>query len=425
MRTMTKGGLAAVALLLGATAAGAQEPATTDGRWLPLVGCWAPAEGGAGPSAVCVLPAGGSAVELLTVSDGQVRERERIDASGAALPTARDGCAGTDEARWSGDGRRLYLRSAHTCDGVKLGATGLIGMVSPDEWLDVRGASMAGGPPDVRVRRYRQLVDRRAVPADLLARLDAAARPMLQPAARASAAAGVGTEAVAEAARAVDPAVAEAWVLARGREFAVDARRLEAMADAEVPDRVIDAVVAVSFPRHFVIDAAREVAPREAVPDSTRPVTVPIYGVGTLNRPLYCESIMYSARRECWGNSPLGWSQQQYADAWGYLPGPWYGYGYGSGFNPYGPPVIVTRGDAPPRGRAVKGRGYTRASGGDDAVTGGARPRTERTSSGTSASSGSSSGSRNSSGGTTTRASGGSSSSGGSSTKRTARPKSP
>lgn len=423
MRAITTGGLAAAALLLGATAAGAQESAATDGRWMALVGCWAPAEQAGGPAAVCVLPAGGSAVELLTVAGGQVRERERIDATGAALPTAREGCAGTDEARWSADGRRLFLRSAHACDGVKLGATGIVAMVSADEWLDVRGASMAGGPPDVRVRRYRTLVDRAVLPAELQARLDAVARPTVQAAARAAAAADVTTREVTEAARAVDAPVVEAWVLARGEALAVDARRLEAMADAQVPDQVIDAVVAVSFPRHFVIDASREVAPREPAADSTRPVTAPIYGTGALDRPLYCQSLMYSARRECWGYSQFGWAQQQFAGA-GFLPGPWYGYGFG--YDPYGPPVIVPRGREGPRGRAVKGRGYTRTDDGGEPSTGSARPRTERTTSGTSASSGSSGGSRSSSGGSTTRASGGESkSSSGSSTGRTARPKNP
>ncbi len=50
---------------------------------------------------------------------GKIVSTQRIDASGAERPVDAKGCTGVQRATWSADERRIYLRSASTCDGLK------------------------------------------------------------------------------------------------------------------------------------------------------------------------------------------------------------------------------------------------------------------------------------------------------------------
>ena len=75
MRIVTQFGIAALAAatMTAAPHAMAQQgtTATTDARWEAFIGCWAPEAGLPGPTAVCVLPAGGARVEVVTIADGR------------------------------------------------------------------------------------------------------------------------------------------------------------------------------------------------------------------------------------------------------------------------------------------------------------------------------------------------------------------
>ena len=209
MRIVTIAALAA-ATMTAAPATGAAQgttaaTASTDARWEAFVGCWAPEPGVPGPTAVCVLPAGASRVELVTIADGRVASREGVDASGVRNASIREKCEGGDVARWSADGRRLFLVSDHICDGAtRVRATGMMAMPSGNEWLDVRGVSVAGGPADVRVRRYHAIAPMApTIPEPLLQEVLAATaeRPTIRAAARTNAAAELELDEVIEASR--------------------------------------------------------------------------------------------------------------------------------------------------------------------------------------------------------------------------------
>jgi hypothetical protein len=380
MPTMTRFTLLTAALLLApvvptmGAAQGAVQQAPADARWQAWVGCWEPAGavGAAGASALCVLPAGPSTVELVTVADRRVERRERIDASGVPVSSTREACTGTDRAHWSPDGRRLYLRSEHRCDGAEVRSSGVMAMPAFGELIDVRGTSVAGGPPHVGVRRYRELFDVARLPEELVAEVQAAvaARPTMRSAARANATALVTTEAVAEAAREVDAAVVEAWLIENGDGFPLDARRLVALADAGVPARVIDVMVALSYPGRFAIDLrSRDAAPR--APDTTSrtltPPTIigsPLYGDTRRQGDCYDLRVRYSAYCDSYrrpGLAPYAYSPYGYSP-FGWGGGNW-GYGYGAGTGGGGPVIVVRPSD---RGRVVKGKGYTRGEPSDD-----------------------------------------------------------
>ena len=439
MRTMTKAAIALAATILAATPATGIAQSDRDGRWEAWIGCWAP-EGGtprdAAVRAVCVIPAGTQAVELVTVADGKVASRERIDASGTPTPSTRESCAGEDAARWSADGRRVYLTSRHACGATKVTESGIMALPSANEWIDVRGVSVAGGPADVRVRRYVLLADASSLPRELAAEVGAAMgeRPMLRAAVRANAAAELGMEQVIEASRSADASVVEAWLVENGDGFDVEAAQLRQLAKANVPDRVIDMVVALSFPDRFAV--ARRPGGTDVRPQVDTTVTRPtdvasrygdLYGYNRRGRQCEDELLGMPASR-CYLDSPYGYAP------YGYSPYGWGGstWGYGYGYAPGTSPVIVVR-DGKDGGRVVKGKGYTRGES-DDATSGrAAQPRTRTGDGGNSGNSGNSgsSGDR-----ATTRSNGGSSSgssstksnegsSGTSSTGRTAKPRNP
>ena len=437
----------AAALLLAGLAAAAPRPASAqDARWQGWIGCWEPAasrtapalRGTARPLALCVVPAEGAdvmSVDVVTIADGRVQRRDRIDASGEPWRSTVDGCAGWESAEWSADGKRVYLTADRTCQGgLKVRTTGVISMSAQRQWLDVRSASTGSAQPVLSVSRYRELEDTAGIPAEVASALRG--RALFAAAARSAVAEPVGTAEIAEAARKLEPAVVEAWLAESGQRFAVDAKQLVALDRAGVPARVIDLMVALSYPRVFAVNrATREAEPveRPAAPADSGRRTV----IGTLD--MYGDRYSQGYQgcgypHNCgygygYGIDPYRYGISPYGYGYGGYP---YGYGYGPGYGWYGnqPVVIVVRPTTPGGsggggGRMVKGRGHTR--GGSDNDGGSAGPR-DGSSSGSSSSGGSARPSSGSSGGgSSSSGSSGGSSGGGSSSGsgRTAKPRSP
>ncbi|MQA89261.1 MAG: hypothetical protein GEU90_03355 [Gemmatimonas sp.] len=376
------------------TEAGAQ---TTAGPgWTAWLGCWEPipADGLPAPdgdvtSPVCVLPTGDpDAVELATIEGGQVVERDLVSADGVERPLEREGCTGVESASWSADGTRLYQRSEFACTSeLTRGSSGIFAILGNGEWATVHAVSV-GSYTDVRVLRYRPISDLESVSAEAALALEG--RAMALDAARTAAGAPPEFSDVVEATTRVNDAAIEGWLIEHGQGFPLNAGRLVMLADAGVSDRVIDVIVALSYPTVFAIDrSARE--GRERTVDRP-PLSRPAGPVAVLD-PFYG-----------------GYYPGRYRG--GYYGGSYYGGGYGGGW--YGAPVIVPREqsqDDDNGGRLVKGRGYSRGRGSDDSAGPASRPSASP--SGSRGSSGSASGAGRSSGGSS-----------GGSTGRVAKPRS-
>jgi hypothetical protein len=380
-------------------------------RWLGWQGCWTAAPAGHvientpdAPRIVCVTPTRDpDVVEIAAIAEGKIISRDRIDASGR--PQAIDGtaCKGTQTARWSGDGRRIFLKSSVACEGVQTEMSAILAITASGNWLDVRRVA-AGQGTDVRVARYRDVGLPREVPSEIASALDARGNFITQDA-RTESGTPVGTNAIIEASRLVDASVVEAWIIESGQHYAVDARTLTQLADAGVPARVTDAMVSVE----------RELQPASNV-SYYSPYGWNTYGdrYGTYSR----------GTADAWNQgtgSRFTVNVYNTYDPWGYGFWPYGGYRYGYapfgygfrygrgeffGFdyvNPYGsywgrsyynnphnrvgyvyPPVIVLHNDPTntyPRGRSAKGDGYTPGHPGDRPFDGDprtAKPRTER-----------------------------------------------
>ena len=244
--------LAALALLALPASGRSQQPMAGP-RWQGWIGCWSASPSRvreAGPEApriVCVTPTSQpDAVDVSAISEGKVVSQNRIDASGAAHDVTAPGCTGTESARWSGDGRRVFLKSHVTCDGLATEMNAILAITRTGEWIDVRRVA-AGGGSDVRVARYHDVGVPSAVPSDLASAFDRR-NDILFHDARVIAGSTFSGKAIVEASHAVDAAVVESWVSEAGQTYPVDAQSLNELADAGVPARVTDAMVAVSRP---------------------------------------------------------------------------------------------------------------------------------------------------------------------------------
>ena len=133
-RRATLGVLVGAWLLMEVPMAAAQE--VVDSRWAPWIGCWQDLDEMAQAPLLCVVPLDREAgVELLTVLDGQVVSRESIVTDGEQHLLTREECGGWERAEFSGDARRIYVRSEFNCgDSSPRTSTGVMSMVSPSEW---------------------------------------------------------------------------------------------------------------------------------------------------------------------------------------------------------------------------------------------------------------------------------------------------
>ena len=318
--------VALAAALLAASAPEAAGQAAVYGAGLQAwLGCWSAdlveARADAAPLVVCITPtASVDVADVLTLQGGRIVGREKLDATGRphAIDAAR--CTGVRSARWSRDGRRLFVRSSGSCAGVPSSTSGLLVMSADGDWLDVEGIS-AGGGASVRVARYREVATPASLPSAARAALRAQA--LATRSVRVAAGAPVRAEDVLEAARTLDSAVVEAWILERAQRFEISETELSALVTAGLPTRVAEALGAAAEPQSYAL--AR--------------------GEG------YTAEMTHASTYDEWYDMPLGWGWN-----WGY------GFPVGSRFGPrfrdarrfgyYRPPIGIVRGhDGHPRGR--------------------------------------------------------------------------
>ena len=306
---------------------------------------------------LCVQPLeADQGVQLTTWADGELISTEAIYTDGQYREAEREGCVGQEEARFSDDGRRVYLRSDYVCEGGnQRGATGLLAFANPMEWLDIKVIDVAGEQVPM-VLRYRLA---RAARVETVGMTDVVApRAMSVKAARIGASARLGPEDLIEATGKVDAKALEALIVERGDPFDPDSDMLILLADAGVEESVIDLTIAVSYPERFAVS-------------SGVPETIAREGTGTaMGYPMG----YYGGMRGRWSFwNPFYYDPFNYSPYGnGYSPY-YYNYGWYSGY--YRPTTVIV--DSNPsvqdHGRVVNGRGYSR---GGTRTTSGSNPST-------------------------------------------------
>lgn len=387
--------------LVSLAAAQQERPAanpSTDPHWAPWLGCWqlvdesvqdpaslAEALGALGRSRanagalVCVTPTDGTGVTMTTLVNDRPVLTETIVADASRHPMTEPDCRGWHQAEWSQLGTRLYARAEISCASqAPRAVSGLSMMMAGPLWIDVQLIE-SEGRKSLRVRRYHRSANQKHA-----AKLPWPDRPE-RPAALPS---RLTVADVQEAIGKVAPETLQAALVELNKGFDLHAKQLMELDRAGVPDNVIDLMVALSYPKRFVVEKNTSGSGS--------------WGVSGFDSmwPYYTDPFFYTSYY-----APFGYRYWGYYDPF-YFQGP--------GFvvvNPQ-PQGIQPSGD----GRVVDGRGYTRIRRNEPESSG------DRPGSGAWSSTADRSGSSGSSGGVT---SSGYSSGGSSGGERTAQPRPP
>jgi hypothetical protein len=401
---------AAACTLLASSARAQTAPVTaaTDSRWTAWLGCWRAADDPGGTGArVCVLPASGG-VTLRTIVGGQMVSDELRVADGAPRPVRESGCSGTETARWSADGRRVYRATQASCGAETPRTLAAASFFVPGStWVDVQTVTHEGAT-NVRVDRYVRAANQRLG--------DGTTAPQ-PPAGVASALVSPGwtTDEVVEVSAVLPPEGVQAAIGEGPTAFRLNAKSLTSLADGGVADRVIDLMVALTYPEKFVVERPGGGGGGLAQMGMM---------AGMAADPFFAQVVGPAALYDCYG--AYGWATSRYWSqcagfnqfGLGMFPGYYNGYYNGYlGYGGYGAWIPVSAQGAgsigDPQdggGRVVNGRGYVQVRP-VETSSGGLHTADRSSGGGQGSSSGSSGGS--SSGATSSGYSGGSSMGGG------------
>jgi len=349
LRPLMAGVLMAGGLLLAGALQAPASAQDVDSRWLPWLGCWETAEGGAEAPLLCVRPLpDGQGVEMTTWSEGELVSSEVMIADGVPREVDREGCRGMEQAWFSGDGRRVYMDSEYVCEGESpWAAKGVLAMVNPMEWVDVKVVEVSGQRMPWTLR-YRMARASRA--AEVGMEDVVAARAMAVRGARMEASAPLMEDHLVEVVGEVGPEALQALLVERGDRFGVDAGMLVRLADAGVPGAVIDVLVALSYPDRFVVDAGDV----EELERARTYAGYPMPYAGPYRRPFW---------------SPF------FYDPFYYGYGGYGMYGFGGHWGYYRPTTIIVQPRRPETGpvnQMIRGSGYTRGGSRQPAPSSGA-----------------------------------------------------
>jgi hypothetical protein len=322
-----------------------------DVRWAPWLGCWRSEDDLTGTGLrLCITPESVAGVKMLTLVDEDLRMTETVIPDKVTRPIADKECRGTSRSEWSRSNQRLFRFTEVTCGPEsprKL--SGVSFLLEGPILVDVQFADLTENK-SVRVRRFHQsgnqkLPDGSFAPRSAGVRGSAVGAPWT-------------VDDVIEANSKIPSDAVQAAISEAGAGFRLDKRALLAMEKAEVPGNVIDLMIALSYPKKFVVERA------VAAPSDDSFGGAPIGWWDPFLSPMIPFAMMGS---DCFS------SYYAYGPSYGcgrfYSA---YGWGYGSPFYPYYPYaypgwVTVDNGSstvAPPTegspdGRVVNGRGYT------------------------------------------------------------------
>ena len=333
--------------------ASAQEPARgqeaatiisgdLDARWLPWMGCWQIWEEQIARDAdngfelpertvVCMTPTDDGAGVMLTASAAdEVLVERTLVANGARRDVTDGECTGWERRDWSADGQRLFTRAELTCGpGAPRRMSGISFLATRSIWVDIQLVNV-GEHRHLEIRRYNPASEADELPVALPASLEDIRE------ARQASAAPLTLPGVREAAAKADPRVVEALLTETEPRLSIDSATLIELDDAGIDGGVIDLLVALAYPEHFVVERRRSRGGGGGGGG---------WGTG-------------------WGGGGF-YDPIWYGDLYPYYLAP-LGYGaWGRGYDPYfyggGSPFIGIRGDvAEPSGRVINGLGYTR-----------------------------------------------------------------
>jgi hypothetical protein len=332
------------------------KPAPTwqiDVRWAPWLGCWRAEDDLTGTGVrLCITPESVAGVKLLTILDEDLRMTETVIPDKVTRPIADKDCRGTSRSEWSHDNQRLFRFTDVTCGAeAPRKVSGVAFLLEGPILVDVQLADLSDNK-SVRVRRFhrsgnQKLPDGSVAPRSADVRGSAVGAPWT-------------VDDVIEASSKISSDAVQAALTEAGSGFKLDKRSLLAMDKAGVSEGVIDLMVALSYPKRFVVERA-SAGPADDSGSIGPPIgwwdpfLSPVLPFSMLGRDCFSYYYAYGPSYGC------GRFYSAYSWGFGYPIYPYYSYGYpgwinmgnGSSITP-APPE-----NGSPDSRVVNGRGYT------------------------------------------------------------------
>jgi hypothetical protein len=285
---------------------------------------------------VCLEPGTEPSTAIVTtLIDGELADTRTVYGDGTTRPVDEGSCTGSESTLFSADRQRLFNLSSLQCeDGLGRQASGLSMLATPSRWVDVQVIDIEG-EREVLVRHYRRVADEAG---GSVTRFGLDSYATATTGSRSTVSSPFDVEDVIEAVAIVDVAAVEAALIETNVGFDLDSALLLRLAEADVPEPVIDVMVALSFPDYFVLDGQENTEEGRR----RRSGHYPVYGYGYWS-PAF---------------APFGF-------------GSYYGYSYGYGYG-YRPvqPIYPGYGTGRYGGRVVAGRGYARVGLSNNAPSG-------------------------------------------------------
>lgn len=352
-----------LAITLTAGSAWAQQPSTVapapkadvDPRFSAWLGCWRLEDDLSGTGArMCITPEQGG-VRLQTIVGLQKGIDEVVIADGAEHAIVDSECKGTERAEFSTDGARLFRTTEVLCgkEPPRI-VKSIVFLAQGPAWIIVQHVSGSAANTSVRVQRYRRSSNQQLADGSRAPQPDAQSAARLTP--------ETTTWSVDDVIEASHKAPAEAIqaALTEVRHgFDLNKKSLVALDKGGVHDSVIDLMVALTYPKRFVVERAGA-----SLSGPSGVITSGGY-VDPFMSPL-----LMGAMADCY--TPFGYGYRSYYSMCGWYPYSsfgYYSYGYGYPYYPYYgwvdiggiPPGTGGGGTIQPQpeGKVVNGRGYT------------------------------------------------------------------
>ena len=320
-----------------------------DARWLPWLGSWRLVSNRVNADesslkkeySLTITP--GSKADSVIMKgnqDDKVLVEEEIIADGLRHPLKDEKCPGYYVYSWSETGKRLLFNSESNCPGdTHRRISGMSIIDENRDWLDIQ-LLQSGGEKAVSIRKYRN-IDNASVTSGRF-------NPDKITISRIAAGRNFSIDEIIELSSKVEPEVIEAALLELREPFPINSRELVRLSDSGVNPRIVDLMVAFTFPGKFKVEQekislARVTGPRGFYPYYMWPYNYYSY---------YCPILPWHWSPSCYmsyayGYSYLGWylPDGRYYPLWSWPP--WYYQGGGGG------------GAARGGGVLVRGRGYS------------------------------------------------------------------
>ena len=328
--------------------------AQVDARFASWLGCWRLEDDLAGTGArMCITPEK-DGVRMQTIVGANKGVDESVIPDGVSRPITDPECKGTERAEWSKDGARVFRTTDVTCGKEAPRTIKTVAFMAPGpSWINVQHVSGAGANTSVRVQRYRRAANQKLADGSNAQQADSTtAMRTTQDQTRWS------IEDVIEASTKVPAEAVQASLTEARHGFDLNRKTLVLLDEGGVNDSVIDLMVALTYPKRFVVErqgggsAPSGITTGSGWFDPFMPGLSGMtmndcyspYGYGYRSYYSMCGSALYS---------PFGYSSYGY----GYYPP---GYYYG-GWVPIGGYPPTGGGTVEPQieGRVVNGRGYT------------------------------------------------------------------